>query len=397
MRMDVSLGKNWFNINCLSLFFALSIKHLFPILKLCLDLRDSKTVHYLFYFSILSATINLPPLLNTMFYFLFFLFSFFLSANAEPSWISTPDIKNTPHWSVPIRSHEDRIRQSSPYADVITSPQDRKIGIHLSQYAIEAIPRIAKELGVSTGGPLQIYVAESQKEFLSMQPNVPPDWADGTAWPKNGWIFLRSPRIRSGVASPLTQVLDHEIVHILLGRAFAHRPVPRWLQEGVAQFVAREYSPETVEQLGSFASPIALNQLAKGFPKGRFQAQMAYAQSADVIAFIFREYGLEALQILIKEMSSGQDFDFAMVKATGLTPEELDIAWQGETFSMPLWLRNLSIDSTLLAVIGLVILLGASRKYKQLRQANLEWEYEEQVHQQLIKEMASWQSPTFRF
>lgn len=330
-------------------------------------------------------------------YFLLFLFSFFFSANAEPGWITTPDIKNTPHWTVPLQAREDWIRHSNPYTDVISSPVDRKVGLQLAQYSIEAIPRIAKELGVSTGGPLQIYIAESQEEFLAMQPNLPPDWADGTAWPKNGWIFLRSPRVRGGTASPLTQVLDHEIAHILLGRAFAHRPVPRWLQEGVAQHVAREYSPQTIDQLGSFAEPMSLLDLAKGFPSDRFEAQMAYAQSADVIAFIFREFGSNSLQVLIKEMSQGVGFNVAIKKATGLTPEELDIAWRGRLLSVPLWIRNISVDSTLLAGAALIVLLGSFRKYKQYRRENVEWEYEERVHQKLVQEMASWQYPYLRY
>jgi len=341
-------------------------------------------LHYIFYLLYFSGS---------MLSFFFLWFTYFSSAWAESRWISTPDISNTPHWTVPIEAQEDWLRQSNPYADIISSPQDQKIALYLTQYSLEAIPRIASELGVSTGGPMQIYIAETQQEFLSMQPNLPPDWADGTAWPKNGWIFLRSPRIRGGTAEPLTQVLDHEIAHILLGRAFAHRPVPRWLQEGVAQHVAREYSPETVQQLGSFAEPMSLSSLAKGFPEGRFQAQMAYAQSADVISFIFREFGLEAIQSMIHNMSNGMDFDYAMVAATGLSPKELDIAWRGRSLSMPLWIRNLSVDSTLLAILSLILLGGSFRKYKQLRTANQEWEYEERVHQQLIQEMASWSRP----
>jgi hypothetical protein len=329
-------------------------------------------------------------------YILLFIISFF-TAQAESGWVTTPDISNTPHWTVPIQKQEDWIRQTNPYADVISSPGDRKVGLQLAHHSLEAIPRIAKELGVATGGPLQIYIAETQEEFLAMQPNVPPDWADGTAWPKNGWIFLRSPRVRGGMASPLTQVLDHEIAHILLGRAFAHRPVPRWLQEGVAQMVAREYTPEKVAMLGSFAEPMSLLDLARGFPKERFAAQMAYAQSADVISFIFREFGSSSLQVLIKEMSQGIPFNTALVTATGLTPEELDTAWRGRILSMPLWIRNISVDSTLLALVALVVLFGSLRKYKQHRQENTEWEYEELVHQKLVQEIASWQSPFLRY
>ena len=121
----------------------------------------------------------------------------------------------------------------------------------LMRHAHTAIPRIAKQLGVSTGGAMQIYLANTQAVISKRCNHM--HHPTGQMEPhgrKNGWIFLRSPRIRSGLAEPLHQVLDHEIVHILLGRAFAHYPVPRWLQEGVAQVVAGEYTPSKVQQVG---------------------------------------------------------------------------------------------------------------------------------------------------
>ena len=290
-----------------------------------------------------------------------------------------------------MHTEEGWVRHSNIYADVHADPRDDKVALSLARYSTQAIPEMAKKIGISVGGPLQIYIASSQEQFLAMQPNVPPDWADGTAWPSRGWIFLRSPRVRSGVAQPLTQVLDHEIVHIILGRAFAHRPVPRWLQEGVAQFFAGEYNQRTIEQLGSFAEPMSLMDLSRGFPKDPFQARMAYAQSADVVAFLYRTYGPNALQVLIREMSHGTEFALALYKATGLFPEELDAAWRGRSFSAPLWIQNFGADTTLLAGTGLLLLFGGLRKRKSYIKMRPDWEYEERVHQDLIKEMASWQ------
>ena len=312
------------------------------------------------------------------------------TVQAEAQWISTPDLTHIPHWTVPLETKADWLRSSSPYADVYASIEDETVAHDLMRHAHTAIPRIAKQLGVSTGGSMQIYLAHTQDEFQAMQPYAPPDWADGTAWPKNGWIFLRSPRIRSGLAEPLNQVLDHEIVHILLGRAFAHYPVPRWLQEGVAQVVAGEYTMQKVEQLGSFAEPMSFLDLARGFPADRLRAQMAYAQSASVVSYLFQEHGTQSLQILINEMSQGRELDVALVRATGMTPQELDVAWRGRTFSMPLWLQSISVDGTLLALVALLVLLGSTRKYRQYRKENHVWAEEERVHQQLVQEISSW-------
>ena len=79
---------------------------------------------------------------------------------------------------------------------------------------------------------------------------------------------------------------------------------------------------------------------------------MAYAQSASLVAYLFQAHGTQSLQILIEEMSQGIELDVALVRATGLTPQELDVAWRGRTLSIPLWLRSISIDGTLLALVG---------------------------------------------
>lgn len=320
----------------------------------------------------------------------FFLFTGISSVQAENSWVNTPIESRVPHWSVPLEHKPEWVKQSNIYADVYASEQDKAVAIQLARYSHNAIPKIAEKLGVSTGGAMQIYIAENQEEFLRMQPNLPPDWADGTAWPNNGWIFLRSPSIRRGTSEPLTQVLDHEIVHILLGRAFAHRPVPRWLQEGVAQVVSGEYTLEKIDMLGGIATPIPITSLTRGFPSDPVQANIAYAESASFVAFLFRNFGVESLQILIDKMSSGMPFQDAIVFATGKHIEELDSMWQEKTYEMPLWIRNISVDGALLGFLSILILLGSIRKYTIYRQENRTWEYEEKVHQQLIVEMSTW-------
>ena len=250
---------------------------------------------------------------------------------------------------------------------------------------------IAEQLGLATGGAMQIYIANSQAEFDVNKNHLPHQTGLmeplGQKMDGSSCAHLN----RRGASEPLLhQVLDHEIVHILLGRAFAHYPVPRWLQEGVAQVVAGEYTPEKIAQLGSFAEPMSFLDLARGFPADRLRAQMAYAQSASVVSFLFREHGQESLHILIEEMSQGHALDVALVRATGLTPQELDVARRGRTFQVPMWLRSLSVDGTLIALVGAMVLLGSVRKYKQYRSGRPHWDEEERIHQQLVQEVATW-------
>ena len=262
---------------------------------------------------------------------------------------------------------------TDPYATVYAGPGDAGNALLLSRHISRSLPRVAEEMGLPIGNRVHVYLTPDQQTFFSLQPGEAPTWADGTAYPHRGIIFLRAPRARPPGAAPLEQVLDHELAHILLGRAFGPRPVPRWLQEGVAQLVAREYTPETVDRLGSGIAGgnlLTVDELTSGFPADPLRARLAYAQSADLVAYIYGNYGQEALHTIIDEMAAGATFTAAMRAATGMGVEELDARWRSDLMAADmLWLRPLVSDTTLLAVAGLgFLVMGALAIRKRRRQ-----------------------------
>ena len=170
-------------------------------------------------------------------------------------------------------------------------------------------------------------------------------------------------------------VVMHELAHIILGRAFGARPVPRWLQEGVAQLVAREYTQQLTDRIGAGMfgdNLLSLEELSTGFPAEPLRAQLAYAQSADFVAFLNNTYGQQALHRIIREMASGEPFAAAVRIATGDSVATIDSRWrQRLSGSDMLWLRPLVSDTMLLATAGLAFLgLGVAalrRRREQFR------------------------------
>ncbi len=263
---------------------------------------------------------------------------------------------------------------------------DRRTAQRLSDHAEKAVPRLSEALGVPAGRTIEVYLTPDQDSFRALQPGKIPRWADGTAWPQRGLIFLRAPRVRDGTASPLEQVFDHEIVHILLGRAFAPRPVPRWLQEGTAQILAREYTAQTTGQLANGVlggSLMSLDDLTSGFPASPTRAALAYAQSADLVAFILNNHGEDALRVIVSELARGQSFDGAIRAATGGTVIDLETTWRGRLASSGLWLKPLVADSTLLGVTGLGLVFFWARARRQRRETLARWEVEERERDEL--------------
>jgi hypothetical protein len=232
----------------------------------------------------------------------------------------------------------------SPFADVHSTAGDKPTALRLSRHIAATLPGLARKLDLPIGNRIHVVVAPTQEAFHNLQPGRSPDWADGTAWPKHGWIFLRAPRLRGHTTETLEMVLEHELTHILLGRAFGSRTVPRWLQEGVAQLMAGEYTAETTKTLarGTLGDNlISLQELSRGFPKNPLRAHLAYAQSADLVAFIRNEYGPTALKKLIAGLASGKPFEQTIRRATGDMVEEVDQKWRSRLQSSPFQLSPL--------------------------------------------------------
>lgn len=266
------------------------------------------------------------------------------------------------------------------YADVHGDPRDMATVDRLADHAASAVPRIAERLGLGTGPRMRVVLAKDEASFFEMQPGRPPSWADGTAWPHQALVFLKSPRIRAGTATSLEQVLDHEITHVLLGQAFGNRPVPTWLQEGLAQWIAGEYGPETLDRLAKASLAgglLTLDEIKYGFPADPVRANLAYAQSADLIAYIASEYGEESLHVLISEMARGTPVNAAFREATGSFAHELDAAWRARLEESSFGLAALG-DETLWFGLGAPILvlgwLGVRRRNRRRKEA---WAEEE--------------------
>ena len=255
--------------------------------------------------------------------------------------MTTTDVVPT-HSPPPIPN--DWTNVPSPFADVYSTDGDKPTALRLSRHIAEALPRLARELDVPIGNRMYVVVAPTQKLFHDLQPGSAPDWADGTAWPKRGWIFLRAPRLRGQTTETLEMVLEHELVHILLGRAFGPRKVPRWLQEGAAQLMAGEYTAETTKTLAKGTlgdNLISLQELSRGFPRNPLRAHLAYAQSADLVAFIRNEYGPTAFKKLIHSLASGENFPTAIRISTGELVEDIDQKWRSRLQASPFQLSPL--------------------------------------------------------
>ncbi len=289
------------------------------------------------------------------------------TAYAEPSFSNPPPVRSDVAWR-PAALPAGWVELPGAAFTVVGSEDDIAVMRDVSDHGDATLTKLAGSLGVPIGGEVRVYLTEDNDQFRSMQPEVPPRWADATAYPALGAIFLRAPSARGADPKPLTQVLDHELIHILLGRAFAPTEVPHWLQEGVAQVYSGEAGPEVTQALSRglrSGGAFSLADLEGGFPEDPMRAQLAYAQSADFVRWMRFKFGDQAIPKLVEATRGGLSLSDAVHHVTGETLTVIDAEWKSRLLSStPVWLAPENLDQALFAASGVAFLWVGSQRWR---------------------------------
>jgi len=308
---------------------------------------------------------------------------------------------NSQEWHQEVS--ESPMRETPPVPEDFTRVVGRFVTVHgpankistltrLVEHGDSRIEEIASDLGVNVSRRVEVVLAQTDRQFRSLQPGAIPRWADATAWPTRSWIFLRDNSLRGGTARPDTVVLDHEITHVLLGQAFdLHSPplpVPQWLQEGLAQWISGEYTPDTTRRIARGLlgrGLLSLEELSRSFPSDPVRATLAYAQSADLIAWIAGEYGEDAVKSLVHSMAKGEPFRAAIRIATGHSASDIDAEWRDRLESSTLWLEALANDGIIMALGGIFLITGWLGVRRRNKKKLAKWAEEEALEDELAR------------
>ncbi|HYH98104.1 peptidase MA family metallohydrolase [Hyalangium sp.] len=217
---------------------------------------------------------------------------------------------------------------------------------------------------------IRVGVDRAEYEQLALPGGAPPKWAVALAYPAHGIILLNA-RHLSGPEGPVT--LRHELAHVALGQ-FA--PVwPRWFQEGMAQHLTGErvaithyaalFRAVTQERVFHF------EDLSEAWPDMPSDVEVAYAQSADFMAWLAGTHGPGPMNQLLELVSKGERFETAFGKAfrSSLTVEEN--AWRGGLSTRFGWLP-LTTSMQLAWLVAPVLCVAAYIRRRLQRAARLE-------------------------
>ncbi|MEE2757006.1 MAG: peptidase MA family metallohydrolase [Myxococcota bacterium] len=259
--------------------------------------------------------------------------------------------------------------------DVSGQRGTESIQTYVRTHTPDLMRTVSEQLGLSATGHIRIRIGRNAREMRTLalreQKSLPPEWAEGLAYPKRGVIYLHA----DGPVDEIHETLVHELSHIAFEQIDRFNIAPRWFGEGLAVWQSESDGLNRVWLLTKAALADRLFRLAelnRGFPVNGARAEVAYAQAVHFIGFLHDEYGRKTFQALLKRMQTVQEpFSVQVEQTYGMPLGRLEMTWRSSIRGGWGYLALLA-DSTTLFVLCTVLLIIGWRQRRLERRQRLE-------------------------
>lgn len=188
--------------------------------------------------------------------------------------------------------------------------------------------------------------------------------------------------------------LKHELCHLDLHHRIPGGKLPRWLDEGICQWVTGGFAEIISDRGRSVLGEavlskrlISIDRLTAGFPSGGRELVLAYEESRSIVEFMEREFGAEALLRLLDELAVADDLDQAVRDSLALSLDELEKRWRSSLSAKKEWLffvRDYLYEILFTAAAGITVcgFFRFLKRKREYRDEDEEGEYEEDEEEQ---------------
>lgn len=192
------------------------------------------------------------------------------------------------------------------------------------------------------------------------------------AVPQRNLIVLDTSRVYAKPFS-LESALKHELCHLLIHRNI--EDLPRWLDEGVCQWVSggiaefmTEDGKEALRNAIVSGRLIGIRELVRFPPE---DIALAYEESKSLVEYIDSEFGQQGILKILAYLKEGYSLDDSIQKGLSVTTSELDERWQAYLKKKRGWFSYLSNNlyeilffiAALATVYGFMIMLKKKKEH----------------------------------
>ncbi|HKF36168.1 MAG TPA: peptidase MA family metallohydrolase [Ktedonobacteraceae bacterium] len=199
----------------------------------------------------------------------------------------------------------------------------QSFGQFLLEQATTSIAHISTELGGGLLQPIDLWIYQTDDDFHGSLPPNSYEWVGGEAFPSLREAFIV---VTSSSDDTLRRDMPHELTHLVFHQLIEQGiEVPTWFDEGLAVYNQFYHEPGMTARLQEALDThqlLRLDDITQDFPANSDQAYLAYAQSWNLVAFMYSTFGLAKMGALIKGLNNPQT-DFIGDLQTYLGENEL--------------------------------------------------------------------------
>ena len=222
---------------------------------------------------------------------------------------------------------------------------------------------------------VSVYLAPDEEAFRELTGGRAPEWGAGVALPDRGVLVLPTYASARTMGGDRGRVLRHEWAHLGLHQHLGDRRIPRWLDEGYAEWAGGWDRTEVwrVRLLLASGRAPPLDSLTLEWPRDAASAQAAYLLSATAVEYLVSESGERGLALFLERWREGGSFEEALRSTYGVTSGQLEEDWRKHVKERYGWLVVLSHSVVLWSALAvlLLFLFGARRRRDRERMARL--------------------------
>lgn len=262
-------------------------------------------------------------------------------------------------------------------------PEDSSLAEPLVRALSTRLPVIASRLNLPQLDSARFVLTPTAEEWGRVTAGSPL-WANGIAYPNHGVAVLKSPRFNAN-GGPLAETAVHELVHLVLDSGAPNAAIPRWFDEGLAQFMAGQQEFMDVHVLARAAASGRLMtfwDIQGMMGMNSADARQGYAQSLAATQDLWKRFGDSGLANLVHELRKGRDIESAFPRIFGMPYSQFEQEHRasiGEQYGGSLW-----TDGELwISVLFVILILSAGGFAYLRRRRTLEaWRTAERLHEE---------------
>jgi hypothetical protein len=185
--------------------------------------------------------------------------------------------------------------------------------------------------------------------------------------------------------------LKHELCHILLHESARGGRIPKWLDEGIAQWVSAGIAEILINPKRSLLNEavisgksLNLRVLADAFPRDKESLHLAYEASKSFVAYLIERFGIDAITGtgisgtgntgtgntgILDHIEKGEDWEIAISKAVSHSFHELEKEWHEDLKRKLTWYTYVinNLYEILFFLAAIIAIIGFVRAFMRKR------------------------------